>query len=297
MKYLFSIPDVSDLRMMNKILLHILTEHKEWFYDDFVIETAYGCPEGCIWNGNRVATFVPKFDKFGETMDLYKASGVQYRLTFTNFLLKPEHLFDTYGNKIARMLNKTGGYVMVSTDLMAEYMEKYPNLQICWSTTTDFGNTQDAIIDKINELSADHIVVLPYEFNNTEDLHKFIHPHNLEVLLNEKCVDHCQTRRQHWEICNRVALLEDDLPEFVCSHRQEYKDASIPRKHLIHRDMLQNYVDMGINHFKISGRSDILQALEAYFKFFVLPDHYNDFFEYGKQCNITNFGNGWEDKD
>ena len=162
--YIFSIPDANvnssnyscNIRLINLGMLEAKRIHPEWFYDDFIIETAYGCPAGCIWNGNRDHGEVDEFDEgwADAVVDMYKNYGIEYRLIFTNFLLKKEHLQNKFANKVALDVSKKGGYVTLSTNLMAQHMKRYPGLKICWSTTTDFGRDVAAQIKKINELGA-----------------------------------------------------------------------------------------------------------------------------------------------
>ncbi|MBQ0067841.1 MAG: hypothetical protein KBS60_06645 [Phascolarctobacterium sp.] len=283
--YIFSIPDANDntigynynIRLINWGLLEAIKQHQEWFYDDFIIETAYGCPPGCIWNGNRCIGETDEFDDdWAETVvGMYKSYGVEYRLVFTNFLLKKEHLSNKLANQIALAVSKIGGYVMVSTNLMANHMKHYSGLKICWSTTTDFGKTVEAQIKKINELSKTNLVVLPYEFNNKQELNQFVHPENLEVLGNEHCIDNCPNRREHWSSVNK-AILEWDNPKSnaitECKFSQLYRSGQL-RLHNITRDMLPVYEKMGINHFKISGRLEPDVAVPAYQHYFVRPEY------------------------
>lgn len=280
--YIFSIPDANvnstnyscNIRLINLGMLEAKRIHPEWFYDDFIIETAYGCPAGCIWNGNRDHGEVDEFDEgwADAVVDMYKNYGIEYRLIFTNFLLKKEHLQNKFANKVALDVSKKGGYVTLSTNLMAQHMKRYPGLKICWSTTTDFGRDVTAQIKKINELSKTNLVVLPYEFNNKPELQQFTHPENLEVLVNERCIDNCPNRRNHWTKLNEMIIKSDkvmNLPILAgCRFSKQYNDGNL-RKHNITRAMLADYEKMGINHFKISGRIEPLIVEAAYREYFV----------------------------
>lgn len=283
--FIFSIPDANvnslgcefNIRLINWGLLETKKVHPEWFYDDFIIETAYGCPSGCIWNGNRGNDDVDEFDDgwADAVVDMYKSYGVEYRLIFTNFMLKKEHLQNKFANKIALDVSKKGGYVTVSTNMMAQHMKRYPGLKLCWSTTTNFGKDALSQIKKINELSEKNLVVLPYEFNNKPELEQFIHPENLEVLVNEKCIDNCPYRRKHWTNLNTLILKGENVSDAIilanCHFNNQYKDAKL-RKHNITRDMLGEYEKKGINHFKISGRIEPILAENSYQHYFVRPE-------------------------
>lgn len=276
--FIFSIPDGHALRMVNGILLCIMEQHPDWLQKDTIIETAYGCPPHCLWNGNRnfggVQYDCREWAK--NVLARYYHHNIQYRLTFTNFLLKPEDLNDNYSNNIAATVNFFGGYVMVSTPMMAQHMQHYPKLELCWSTTTNFGNTPEEEIANINRLSAEHLVVPPYCYNNTDYIKKYQHPENIEVLVNEKCIDNCPRRREHWTRVNQEGLESKTTifsPDYTdCFYPTQYNNPNLPRHHLIPREKLAEYAAMGINHFKISGRLDEHQCWDGYMDYLIKQD-------------------------
>ena len=286
-KRLFSIPDANsrtefsgdrNVRLINRALLECMEKHPDWFYDDFQIETAYGCPGSCIWNGNRSIGEIEEFDEgwADAVLGMYARYGIKYRVTFTNFLLKPSHLKDKMGNAVALAISKFGGgYVMVSTPLMAEYMaENYPNLEICWSTTTDFGPDVPSQIKKINELSKHNIVVPPYTYNNKFELmSQFAHPENIEFLADEKCIDNCPLRRQHEINCNLSNLYEWD--DDNCLRREEDDTDLLEVTHRLSKDIMEkDYLPRGFNHFKLEGRSNPIKWLLVSYCMFWIRDGY-----------------------
>lgn len=294
--YYFSIPDSFQIRETNRALFHAMQQHKEWFYDDFIIDTVYGTPGHCIWNGNRELFgepfFRPELCK-KVIFDRYKAFGVEYRLVFTNFMLKPEMLHDNYCNQVAEELNAVGGHIMVSTPMFAEYAKKtFPNLKLSWSTTTDFGKTVDEQVAKINELSRDALVVPPYTMNNKpEILDRFEHPENIEILSDEKCIDNCPRRRQHETNSNLYNLYEQ--VEEGCLMVKDYRKGlyvNNPQVHKVPRAKLSEYVDRGIVHFKIEGRSNPANMLMiSYCDYFIMPQYIDNFVDFVNHCMETKF--------
>ena len=275
MKRIYSLPDAGPVRIVNKVLLMGLQEHPDWFYDDFTIETAYGCPSTCIWNGGRFLETEDSHEDWQQkVLNFYASYGIKYRLIFTNCFLTKQHLKDGIGNAIASAVNKQGGYAMVSMGMMADYLSRrYCNLTINWSTTTDFGPNVESQIKNINRLSARNLVVLPYQFNNKPELLQcFLHPKELEVMVNERCVDNCPYRREHWNNVSKMGIGMED--RFIkCSYHQARISGQISSNmfHHIHRAQLAIYDSLGINHFKIVGRNSIKQVLEAYLDHFVRP--------------------------
>lgn len=286
--FLFSIPDSGAVRTTNISLFSAISEHKQWFYDDFKIDIAYGCPPSCIWNGIR-AEFGNRYknDWVDAIAGFYRNNGVTYRLNFTNFLLRAEHLNDEYGNEIAKALNEFGGKVTVSIKLMHDYIkENYSNLGISWSTTTDYGSDFDEKIKKVNLLSKDEIVVLPYELNDV-NLDVFSSPENLEILICDMCRVNCSYRKAHNTLHNKVILGELPTSMLVsCMWNENNGGVSDSVScSVIGRKRLIEYARKKINRFKISGRVIAEQALAAYAYYFVVEKFRNDFFSYILQNN------------
>lgn len=285
MLYLFSIPDGGRMRLINRALLIAMDQHPNWFYHDFKIDVAFGCPPNCIWNGNRL-DLGTQFDenRFQELITFYKAFGVDYRLNFTNSLLKAEHLADDYANKMTSLADKAGCRVTVNSKLMYEYIrKKYQGLKISWSTSADYGKSVVEKIKKINELSQSEIVVLPYDLNNKEELRHLVHPENLEILVCETCIDNCPMRQQH-NILTNEAILGDKSVVKNCDQIEcllgDSRDDTVRRLHFVGRKLLKVYQSIKINRFKISGRDNVEQPLAAYSYYFVIEEARQKFLDF-----------------
>lgn len=291
--YYFSIPDSGIVRVLNCVLFHTLSQNSEWFYDDFKIDIIYGCPPRCIWNGGRIVDSERELGKeeLQYLFSVYKQLGTTYRLNFTNQCLVENDLNDKYCNMIAKLANENRIKATVTMPMMAEYLQKnYPNLQISWSTSTIFGDNLKDILDKINELSKDNLVVLPYNFNNCSEIKKFKYPNNLEVLVCDCCMDNCPQRRFHQKIVSQAIRRHDDNMMYNdCIMRKRNGEeffnldmdidnrelvTEVTYKNTICRSLLPAYDKIGINKFKISGRSNLSMAMAAYIHFFVLPQYY-----------------------
>lgn len=280
--YYFSIPDSSKMRLLNFVFLYMMQDHKEWFYDDFKIDVAYGCPPKCIWNGGRVEN-EPEYSaqEFSDVINFYKGFGIRYRLNFTNQCLTSDDLKDEYGNQMAEVLNGYGGYVAATFPLMAEYcQEKFNNLNLVWSTSTEYGKTLDDMVAKINVLSKENMVVLPYTFNNSEKLDDFLYPENLEILVCDSCEDNCPKRREHQLLISK-AIHEKNFDEELnsCIMLKEGGTSYGTYRNIVNRDRLEYHFLKRISHFKISGRTSMESPLAAYAHYFVLPEYRNIFLE------------------
>ena len=95
------------------------------------IGSVYGAPADCIWGGGR-AGFGD--DDAGKVLDLMKEYGISARLTFSNSLLREEHLLDKKCNALCRLFEETGDIqngVIIHSDLLLEYLKKnYPTFTL-----------------------------------------------------------------------------------------------------------------------------------------------------------------------
>lgn len=266
-------------------MLIAMEQHPNWFYNDFKIDIAFGCPPNCIWNGNRLELGTSfGEEELEELLGFYKAYGVTYRFNFTNSLLNAGHLADEYANKIAAFGEKFGCKATVRTRLMYEYLiKKYPKFEISWSTSADYGSTVIERIKKINEISAEEVVVLPYDFNNKQELTKFSHPENLEVLVCETCMDECPMREQHNILTNQAILGDKSVvgnKDQIGCLLSDRRDDSVRRTHFIGRKLLKAYNSIKINRFKISGRDNAEQPLANYSYYFVIEEARQKFLDF-----------------
>lgn len=280
-KYHFSIPDSSVVWVINMPLLQAMQEHPDWFYDDFTIDSCYGCFPRCIWNGNREALGPKLSDQNVEGIVRgYSDFGIKYRLTFTNFLLQQEHLRDEYGNFLAMLVSRYAGEVIASTPMMYEYIRNnYSQLSITWSTTTDFGETKDERLAKINELSKTNAVVVPYDFNNNQVLGQLLYPYHIEVMVNEMCIDNCPRRREHHRWNNEINLTGQQQPS-RCFFLEKQNTREWHTHSIIGRNGLGKYAQLGLVNFKLVGRTDFLQSLSGYLHYFLQEDRWGLFLSF-----------------
>ena len=85
------------------MFLPLFREHREYFYDWCEIGSIYGALADCIWGGGRAG--------FGENnpeevLELMREYGISARLTFSNSLLRQEHLSDRKCNALCRLFER-----------------------------------------------------------------------------------------------------------------------------------------------------------------------------------------------
>ena len=96
----FHLPGLFEFYELYKAFLPLFHEHREYFYDWCDIGSIYGAPADCIWGGGRVED---GDCNAGEVLSLVNKYGISARLTFSNSLLREEHLADRRCNELCRM--------------------------------------------------------------------------------------------------------------------------------------------------------------------------------------------------
>ena len=255
----YHLPGLFEFYELYEAFLPVYRKHREYFYDWCGIGSIYGAPADCIWGGGRIGSGEHGVQ---EVMNLMSEYGISARLTFSNSLLREEHLADEKCNALCKALNDSEGIsngVIVHSDLLAGYIKKhYPNLYLVSSTTkvlTDFN-------DFSNEVKREDFqyVVPDFRLNKAfEKLEKLTDKEKdkVEFLCNECCWFGCTERRACYEAVSRKNLGE------VCEHRctapgaqEGYRFSKAMRSpgFIGTDDIRQRYLPAGFSQFKIEGR-------------------------------------------
>lgn len=257
----YHLPGLFEFYEFYRVFLPLFREHREYFYDWCEIGSIYGAPADCLWGGGRVG--------FGdcdpeEVRSLMEEYGISARLTFSNSLLREEHLQDKRCNALCSLFEKNGNVengVIVHSDLLLDYLKKqYPGFYFVSSTTkvlTDF----ELLMSEVNR--ADFRYVVPdFRLNKAFDKWKTLtqkQKNKVEFLCNECCAFGCADRKQCYEAVSRKNLGED-FPEHVCTSADTVGGYRFSRAMTnpgfigIH-DIESIYMPMGFSQFKIEGRS------------------------------------------
>lgn len=281
----FHLPGLFEFYELYKVFLPLFHEHREYFYDWCDIGSIYGAPADCIWGGGRVGD---GDCNAREVLSLVNKYGISARLTFSNSLLREEHLFDRRCNELCRMfcrerdrdkeiyntgdLNRSGndgcGYgrvrngVIVHSELLLDYLKaSYPELYLVSSTTkvlTDF----DELVKELDREDFSYVVPdfrLNKRFDRLEDFSE--HQKNkVEFLCNECCYFGCTDRRACYEDVSRRILGEAEKDyDHKCTapdHDGGYRfSKAMLNPGFIGIDDIRNiYMPMGFMNFKIEGR-------------------------------------------
>ena len=258
----FHLPGLFEFYELYRVFLPLFREHREYFYDWGEIGSIYGAPADCIWGGGR-AGFGDQDPR--EVLALMREYGISARLTFSNSLLREEHLTDRKCNRLCRLFGEcedegVQNGVIVYSDLLLDYLKKhYPKLYFVSSTTkvlTEFEQLQQ-------ELSREEFryVVPDFRLNKAFEQWNLLSESQrdkVEFLCNECCWFGCRARKQCYEAVSRKNLGEH-CPEHHCAAPEGGRgyrfSKAMQNPGFIGVDDIKNvYLPMGFSNFKIEGR-------------------------------------------
>lgn len=224
----------------------------------------------CTWNSGRVLKhLLCEAEEMRAAGLEYEKRGIAMYLTFTNLLLKEEHLKDTLGNALlvfSTNHNPTGrNAVILANDLLRDHVRKeYPKLRLVSSILkiTKMGRGK---LDAYKRLADeyDEVMVHPDDVLNYDLLEKLEDKDRHILLVNEYCIRHCPLRPYHYHTLSETSLnfLGHDSQEFDkrqstngCQNLATLLADPVHSVLALNTPEIQRLRDMGFTHFKLQGR-------------------------------------------
>lgn len=276
----YHLPGLFEFYELYRVFLPLFREHREYFYDWCDIGSIYGAPADCIWGGGRVG--------FGnndprEVLALMSEYGISARLTFSNSLLRREHLTDRKCNGLCAMLEKGGTVqngVIVHSELLLEYLKRtYPGLYFVSSTTKVLTGFDE--FERELDREEFRFVVPDFRLNKVFDRLNGLpqaQKDKVEFLCNECCFFGCTERKSCYENVSRKCLGED-CADHICtapdaSGGYRFSRAMENPGFIGTDDILSTYLPSGFSNFKIEGRSlGSAVILEFLLYYMTKPEH------------------------
>ena len=255
----YHLPGLFEFYELYRMFLPLFREHGEYFYDWRDIGSIYGAPPDCIWGGGRVSL---EDHDAGEVQALLQEYGISARLTFSNSLLREEHLSDRKCNELCALFadNATPeNGVIVHSELLLQYLKShYPQLYLISSTTkvlTDF-----EALKKEADREDFRYVVPDFRLNKAyEELNTLTESQKdkVEFLCNECCYFGCKDRKECYEAVSRRNLGEE--PDLSCTSpgaEEGYRFSKAMKNpgFISAGDIQKIYLPMGFSNYKIEGR-------------------------------------------
>ena len=257
----YHLPGLFEFYDLYKAFLPIYHKHRDYFYDWCEIGSIYGAPADCLWGGGRVGF---GDEQATDVIRLLQEYHISARLTFSNSLIRPEHLTDKKCNRICELFEKTGDVqngVIIYSDLLLNYIkENYPGFYFVSSTTkvlTDFD-------DLVKELNREEFKYVVPDFRLNKSIQKLegltqTQKNKVEFLCNECCSFGCTDRKACYENVSRKSLGED-CEDHICASPQaargyRFSDAMNNPGFIGIEDIKNIYLPAGYSNYKIEGRS------------------------------------------
>ena len=274
----YHLPGLFEFHELYRVFLPLFCAHREYFYDWCDIGSIYGAPADCIWGGGRVGCGT---QTAGEVLALMREYGISARLTFSNSLLRKEHLSDPRCNALCRLFAETPqNGVIVHSELLLDYLKKtYPELYFVSSTTkvlTDFAQFRQEL-----EREEFRYVVPDFRLNNALDRLAALpqeQKDKVEFLCNECCWFGCKERKACYEAVSRKNLGERGTehrctaPDATGGYR--FSKAMENPGFVSIADIQKCYLPMGFSNFKIEGRGlGSALILEFLLYYMAKPEH------------------------
>ena len=258
----YHLPGLFEFYELYAAFLPLYRTHREYFYDWCDIGSIYGAPApfACLWGGGRVSSGTCGAR---DVLALMREYGISARLTFSNSLLREEHLKDKTCNALCRLFSESGTVqngVIVHSELLLDHLKvAYPQLYFVSSTTkvlTDFSQLRREL-----ERPEFSYVVPDFRLNKTfaslNTLPQALKD-KVEFLCNECCSFGCKDRRACYEAVSRKNLGEA-APEHHCKapdakYGYRFSRAMENPGFIGIEDIQNTYLPMGFSNFKIEGR-------------------------------------------
>ena len=273
----FHLPGLFEFFELYKVFVPQFYEHPQWFYPWCEIGSLYGAPADCLWGGGRVGYGKNGIER--EVLDFFKDYGISLRLTFSNSMLKTEHLPDKKCNDLCSMFCNENNGIIIHSDLLMDYIKNnFPDFYFVSSTTKVLTDTADLN----RELSRKEFryVVPDFRLNRNFVFLDSLEPFKkkkVEFLCNECCWEKCARRKSCYENVS-ARVLELDVPEWECGapHKSRgYRFSSAMRNqfYIGPEQIVSEYMPRGFSDFKIEGRSlGSALVLEMIMHYMVRPE-------------------------
>ena len=260
MKACYHLPGLFEFYGLYRVFLPLFRRHREYFHPWCEIGSIYGAPAGCLWGGGRVGSGDARPE---DVAGLLREYGISARLTFSNSLLREEHLSDRKCNALCALFETSPGVengVVICSDLLLDYLRKeYPGLYFVSSTTkvlTEFTRFEE----ELNRGEFRYVVPdfrLNKAFGSLNAL-SGRQKQKVEFLCNECCWFDCPERKECYENVSRKNLGETCADHLCVSPdaRRGYRfsDAMKNPAFISVGDIQKIYLPGGFSHFKIEGR-------------------------------------------
>ena len=270
--------DIGGLFVHDDNIFQLLDQIQNRYDCILPITSVFGC-YNVMWQGGRTSCTSPVHNYGGWTPEVlikdYNNRGIGCTFTFSNTLLKEEHLSDPSCNYLLDLLarqNFDSNAVAITCDILSDYIrDKYPNLRQKASIvklTSEMPKKRtfeyyESLFEKY-----DRIYLHPDDNLNLRLCEKIAESGKVdkyELLVNEKCTINCSIRKEHYDetssavidgwhgmfnFTNVDFIHNPGHPNSIC----ERWTKSELRSCVLSKAEFKQIYDLGFRNFKLQGR-------------------------------------------
>ena len=278
-KIFFKLPGLFEKTDLIKKVIEVYNAYPFVFKEGCIIDSVYGSNGGNL-NGGRAISECKHNIK--DILYFCEQNNVLPTIIMSNTLVTYEEAaHDANATKIINNFNvSTTNFCVADNDVEKWLLDnRVPSSNIISSTTKCLDKK-----DLEKETKAHGLVVLPENLINRFDIISKLSTETrskLEVIVNSACPLNCMARKNHYDYMSRIALKEK-VPKFVCPNYNYagngflYELFNTPQ--FVSNKMINKYIELGINHFKIQGRTDSDYNLIETFAYYLVKDRYKIMF-------------------
>ena len=262
-------------------LFELVKKYPEIAYEDTKIVSFFDTFPNMIWNGGGC--------HFGQTLDVSEATsivraynenyGMPIRFTFTNPMIRQEHLYDSYCNTIVKACENGFNEILTSSPLLEDYLKtNYPGYRymksiIATEQGNDFSELKDGkydliVLKRINNNDWSYLDTIPTEYRS-----------KIEILCNDTCPPNCPRLYTHYQEYGIAQITYNRNFVKPCSFNKNIFSLKELQTNptFISRDMIvKDYYPKGFINFKISGRANKLVFVENINNYYIKPEYHAD---------------------
>jgi hypothetical protein len=278
-KKFFKLPGLFEKFDLIKKVIEVYNAYPFIFKKGYIIDSVYGSNGGNL-NGGRAISECKHNIK--DILSFCEQNKVFPTIIMSNTLVTYEEAAcDAHAINILNNFNIPTTYFCVANNEVEEWLldKRVASCNIISSTTKCLDEK-----DLEKEAKEHGLVVLPENLINRFDIISKLPTETrskLEVIVNSACPLDCIARKKHYNYMSRVALKEE-VPKFSCPNYNYagngflYELFNTPQ--FVSNKMINKYIELGINHFKIQGRTDSDYNLIETFAYYLVKDKYRIMF-------------------
>lgn len=279
-KKFFKLPGLFEKFDLIKKVIEVYNAYPFIFKKSHIIDSVYGSNGGNL-NGGRAISECKHNIK--DILSFCEQNKVFPTIIMSNTLVTYEEAAcDAHAINILNNFNIPTTYFCVANNKVEEWLldNGVASCNIISSTTKCLDQK-----DLGKEAKEHGLVVLPENLINRFDIISKLPTETrskLEVIVNSACPLDCIARKKHYNYMSRVALKEEEVPKFACPNYNYagngflYELFKTPQ--FVSNKMINKYIELGINHFKIQGRTDSNYNLIETFAYYLVKERYRIMF-------------------